>query len=83
MNHDRIMSYARRHKAIIPTQGSQRHQLLSAMFDGMKFTVLTGLKQKHCMSVSQRMSELKRDGWPVTSRWVKLKSGKRVKEYSL
>jgi len=83
MNHDRIMSAAKRRKAIIPAQGSQCHELLSDMFDGKRFTVLTALKDKRVFALSQRCTDLRRYGWPVKSRWVKLKSGKRVKEYSL
>lgn len=81
--YDRIMSYARRHKAIIPTLGTDTHRMLEAMMDGHKITVLTGPKICGLCSVTQRAGDLIRYGWPVKKEWKVLKSGKRVKEYSL
>lgn len=84
MNHDRIMSYAKRHKATIPTQGSDTHRLLEALFDGHKITVLTGPRVCGLTSVTQRANQLKRQGWPVKKRWLTVgKKSKRVMEYSL
>jgi hypothetical protein len=83
MNHNRIMNYAMKFNAIIPTQGSQCHDLLEAMFDGERFTVLTALKEKKIFAVSQRCTDLRRNGWPVKSEWLTLRGGKRVKQYWL
>lgn len=84
MNHDRIMTAAKRRKAIIPRQGSQCYELLTSMFDGKKFTVFTALNEKGCYGLSQRCGQLKNKyKWPIKDRWVKTRSGKRVKEYSL
>ena len=83
MNHDRIMNYAKRRKAIIPAQGSQCYAILTDMFDGKKFTVLTALKRKGCYALSQRMGDLRRFGWPVKSEWIEVMRGKRVKQYWL
>ena len=84
MNHDRIMNYAKRRKAIIPAQGSQCYEILKSMFDGKRFTVLSALKDKQCYALSQRCGELRRKyRWPVQDKWVDLKSGKRVKQYWL
>lgn len=84
MNHDRIMNYAKRRKAIIPAQNSQCYELLTAMFDGKKFTVLNALKDKQVFALSQRCGELRRKyRWPVKDKWIEVKSGKRVKMYWL
>lgn len=84
MTHDRIMNYAKRRKAIIPAQGSQCHELLTAMFDGEKFTVLKALRKKGCYGLSQRCGQLKNKyKWPVKSEWLTLRGGKRVKQYWL
>lgn len=83
MNHDAIMSIAKRRKAIIPTQGSDTYRMLQALFDGYKITVLTGPKVCGLTSVTQRANQLKRQGWPVKKHWKKLRSGKKVMEYSL
>ena len=84
MNHDRIMTAAKRRRAIIPAQNSQCYELLRSMFDGKKFTVLTALDKHGVYALSQRCGELKHKyRWPVKDRWVEVGKGKRVKEYSL
>lgn len=83
MNHDRIMNYAKEHKAIIPRQGSQCHSLLAAMFDGEKLTVAEALRKYGVYALSQRIGNLIRDGWPVQKQDVIVGSGKRVKMYWL
>ena len=84
MNHDRIIRKAEKLGAIIPRQGSQCHELLEAMFDGHKFTVLNALKRHGIYALSQRAGELKNEyHWPVKAVWKTLPNGKRVKEYSL
>lgn len=83
MNHDRIMTKAKKFNAIIPSQGTDTHRMLEAMFDGHKITVLTGPKICGLCSVTQRAGDLIRNGWPVKKEWKLLKSGKRVKEYFL
>jgi hypothetical protein len=84
MNHDRIMTKAKKFNAIIPTQGSDTHRMLEAMFDGHKITVLTGPRLCGLTSVTQRANQLKRQGWPVKKRWLVVgKKKKKVMEYSL
>lgn len=83
MRYDRIMSYAKKHRAIIPTLGSDTHRMLEAMMDGYKITVLTGPRICGLTSVTQRANQLKRNGWPVKKKWKALPSGKKVMEYSL
>lgn len=83
MNHDRIMSYAQNHNAIIPRRGSQCETLLAAMFDGEKLTVKVALEKYGVYALSQRAGSLIRDGWPVQKQDVIVGSGKRVKQYWL
>lgn len=84
MRHDRIMTKARKLGAIIPRQGSQCHELLEAMFDGHKFTVLTALQKRGIYALSQRCGELKNKyHWPVKKKTITTPSGKHITEYSL
>lgn len=83
MNHDRIMSYAQEHQAIIPGRASQCEILLQALFDGERLTVKTALEKYGVYALSQRMGELIRTGWPIQKQDVIVGSGKRVKEYFL
>jgi hypothetical protein len=84
MNHDRIMSEAKRRRAIIPAQNSQCYELLKSFFDGKKFTVLKALDKHGIYALSQRCGELKNKyRWPVKAHWKTLSNGKKVKEYSL
>ena len=84
MNHDLIMKKALELQATIPTQGSQCYELLTSMFDGKKFTVLTALDDLGIYALSQRCGELKNKyHWPIKADWKQLPSGKKVMEYSL
>lgn len=44
-------------------------------------TPLTALEACGCLSLSQRVGELKREGVNVMDMWVKLPNGKTVKAY--
>jgi hypothetical protein len=46
-------------------------------------TPVIALREIGCLSLSQRCGELRRDGVRVTSRWLKLDTHKRVKEYRI
>lgn len=83
MTYDRIMHYAKKHRAIIPRLGSDKHKILAAMFDGYKLTVLVAPRKCGSCALSQRSNELIDDGWPIQKDWMKLRSGKRVKQYWL
>ena len=61
---------------------NQRTILIQAMRDrGERLTTLDALQRYNIMAVSQRMTELQRDGYPVVSEMVKVPSGKRVARY--
>ena len=55
--------------------------LLEALRSGERLTVALALQKYGVYALSQRMGELKRMGHPVSSRTVKLPSGKYVSEY--
>lgn len=67
----------------VPESGTMTYQLLNALKQGEKLTPLTALQRFQCFSLSQRMGELKRSGWPIRSQMVKVNSGKKVAEYWL
>ena len=61
---------------------NQREILIQAMRDrGERLTTLDALQRYNIMAVSQRMTEMQRDGYPVVSEMVKVPSGKRVARY--
>jgi hypothetical protein len=60
---------------------SQRLEILRALAKGERLTPLRALEQFGCLSLSQRVGELKREGWPIVSEMVDTPSGKRVAEY--
>jgi len=65
----------------VPERGTMTYELLMALKNGERLTPLTALERYRCFSLSQRMGELRRSGWPIVSRMVKLNSGKAVAEY--
>ena len=44
-------------------------------------TPIGALQKARCFSLSQRVGELRRDGYTIEDRWVRLGDGKRVKTY--
>lgn len=67
--------------AKVPEYGTMTYQLLRALKSGEKLTPLTALEKYQCFSLSQRMGELKRSGWPICSHMITVSSGKRVACY--
>jgi hypothetical protein len=67
----------------LPKRGSMTWDLLMALKNGERLTPLTALERYKCFSLSQRMGELHRAGWPIVSTMVALPSGKKVAEYRM
>lgn len=67
----------------VPPQGTMTYELLMALKKGERLTPLSALERYRCFSLSQRMGELKRAGWPILTQMVPLHSGKKVAEYRL
>jgi hypothetical protein len=67
----------------LPTKGSMTWELLMALQRGEQLTPLSALEKYRCFSLSQRMGELRRSGWPIRSQMVSVNSGKKVASYWL
>lgn len=55
----------------------QRH-----LATGASITPMLAARRFHCYSLSQRIGDLTRDGWPIQSEWVKA-NGSRFKKYRI
>jgi hypothetical protein len=62
---------------------SVRQEILRHLAKGARLTPLGALTQFNCLSLSQRIGELKREGWPIVSEMVATHTGKKVAEYRL
>jgi Helix-turn-helix domain len=58
-------------------------RILHHLVSGRTLTVMQAFRLFECCSLSSRLNELRKRGWMVKSREVRLKSGKRVQQYSL
>lgn len=67
----------------VPERGTMAYELLSALKNGERLTPLSALEKFKCFSLSQRMGELRRSGWPIRSEMVTVNSGKKVAMYWL
>lgn len=61
---------------------SQRLEILRFLAQGKRITPLVAFRKFNCLTLSQRIAELRREGWPVHAEMVET-HGKRVAEYSL
>ena len=69
-------------EAVAKKKKPSQHDLLRRHFDsGRRLTVRDALLEFGIYALSQRCGELKNDGYPLTSRVVKLENGKWCKEY--
>jgi len=78
-----IFESLERPRCQVPDAETLQGKLLRALQRGERLTPISALEGYQCFSLSQRMGELKRMGWPVHSQMVSTSSGKRVAEYSL
>ena len=67
----------------VPDADTLSGKLLRALQRGERLTPISALSGYQCFSLSQRMGELKRAGWPIVAEMVKTPTGKRVAEYSM
>lgn len=61
---------------------SQRIQILRLLAKGKHLTPLTALRLCGTLSLSQRIGSLKKEGWNITSRMIRI-GRKRVACYSM
>ena len=66
-----------------PALGTMTRELLEALLAGERLTPLSALEKHRCFSLSQRMGELRRAGWPIRSEMVSVNTGKKVAMYYL
>ena len=62
----KLETKARKLKAKIPTQGTKTFKILEALNNGQRVSMLDNRKF-NCTSITQRVGDLKRFGWPVRS----------------
>lgn len=67
----------------VPERGTLLYEILMALKQGHKLTPLNALRMFNCLSLSQRIGDLKREGWPIKTQMVEVNSRKKVAEYSL
>jgi hypothetical protein len=58
-------------------------RILTHLVRGRTLTTAQAFNLFHCTSLHSRLSELKRRGWKIRSTELKLKSGKRCRQYSI
>lgn len=62
---------------------TQCDRILEHLAAGGTLTVAEALTRFGCYALSQRCTDLRRDGVPIVSEMVKLPNGKRVARYKL
>jgi hypothetical protein len=60
---------------------SQKAMILEYLLTGARFTTLEAIQKFNCLKASNRISELKKQGWKIESVRVDLPSNKRVAQY--
>lgn len=60
---------------------SQKLLVLRHLAQGNTLTTLEAVDRFGCMALSQRCTDLRRDGWPIESRMIETPTGKRIAEY--
>lgn len=64
-------------------RGTQHYEILMYLKSGGRLTVGKALAELNVYALSQRIGELKKQGWPIQSRTVETGGGARVSEYFL
>ena len=62
---------------------SQKEQILAYLRTGGTLTPLESLSMFGCLALSQRVTDLKREGYQIESTLVDVGQGKRVARYSI
>ena len=66
--------------ASIPYE-SQNRSIITWLHRGKRLTGLKAIALFGCLSLSKRVSELRKQGYPIEKRMLVLPSGKRIAEY--
>lgn len=67
----------------VPQRGTQCYDILMYLQSGRTLTVSKALSELGVYALSQRIGELKRAGWPIQARALKIRNKCYVAEYSL
>lgn len=62
---------------------SQESDILGYLMDGGTLTPLDALHMFDCLTLSQRCTALRQQGYPIRSEMIKTPTGKRVAQYRL
>lgn len=62
---------------------TQKQIILKALQDGKKLTELDMLNIAGAMAGAQRIANLRDEGYPIQTKMITTRTGKRVAEYSL
>ena len=62
---------------------SQAQRILEALQSGRRLTPIDALREFNCFRLGGRIWDLKKQGHPIESEWVEVRTGKRVKRYFL
>jgi len=66
-----------------PVRGTQHYEILMYLQDGGRLTVKKALLEMGVYALSQRIGELKQQGWPIKSRDLRVGPRTVVAEYWL
>lgn len=62
---------------------TQNEMVLKYLEEGRLVTSMVAFHLMGCVSLPKRICELKQEGVPIKSHWMKLPSGKRCRSYYL
>ena len=60
---------------------TQTQQILTALQQGDRITPIDALSRFGCFRLSARIADIKRQGYRVKDKYIKLMTGNKVKEY--
>lgn len=60
---------------------TQCQKILAFLQQGGRITSLSALNQFGCLCLSARIKDLRDEGYQISDRFIKVPSGKKVKEY--
>lgn len=63
------------------TSQTQCQKILAFLQQGGRITSLSALNQFGCLRLSARIKDLRDEGYQISDRFIKVPSGKKVKEY--
>lgn len=62
---------------------SQKKMIWSALKAGDTLTAIDALERFGCFKLATRVSELKREGYPIAVKMIRTDTGKRIASYTM